>query len=170
MVNTVRSPFHGGESRFVTSCTKWDAIPASGDANEVAQAIDDRRLGGCTEQLVHRQQRTVSVDDRPRTVSVEPVEHSSVTHHVGGRRRRQSTLRIVTQRVDRRDQLALVGRPGLALAEAADRRAAQIAQVRAATQQPSEIVGQRADVGAGRAPHLDPQHRRIVGARRRSNE
>src|SRR6185295_6689457 len=83
MLSTVRSPCHGGESRLVTSCTTLDAISAAGLPR--SRSCDhDRRFGGGVEQLVHGKQRSLLVDDCPRPVAGESVEHAAVPHHVGG--------------------------------------------------------------------------------------
>ena len=166
MVSTVRSPFQGDESRFVTSCTTWDAIPAADAADEALRRRRQLAWPTAPNSSYTASSEPCGIDDRPRAIAVEAVEHSAVPNHLGDGVV-DGDARVVAQRIDRRDQLALAGRSGLALAEAADGRAAQVAQVGAAAQQAPEVVGQRADVGARRAPHLDPQHRRIVGGRRR---
>ena len=58
------------------------------------------------------------------------------------------------------EQRALVGWRRLVDRVGADGRAAQVAQVRSASEQVAEVGGQRADVGAAGARHLDGEDRR----------
>ena len=142
--------------------TLWSKAPAS-TTQGLASSVSER--------LVHRQQ--LAAPDRASAHGGGPSKAGStrpVRTSAGRSRRRPSTWVQVAHRL-RRPGAARTSCGGCASArvnepDAVRRRCRRWAPT---AEQPAEVGGERADVGARRAVDLDPQHERIIGRSTSSN-